>query len=210
MCTYSFFIILTHCCLSENAVCEGLKVILTCVAFAYIPFFFRHEQSSSLLSCAFSSPVVGSPLNGINSSYVLFELRLWGYFAFGTAMYGIMALRVHALYRHSRKILAFLIVCIVVKKSIQATVYAVVIGPSSGDKEDVDAGVFNCGMSSISVTGIILSSLPAFSFDFVLFVLMLRQFVHHALEMRRLFGRWKTSELMRIMTRDMIVFIFLI
>ncbi|KIJ65251.1 hypothetical protein HYDPIDRAFT_27971 [Hydnomerulius pinastri MD-312] len=177
-----------------------------------------YERSSFVCKRVRATPVyillnglIAAPVHWFYRCLMVYEIRVWGLFAYRIAMDAIMIKRVHAMYHGSRSILILLVSCCIAKTMVVFILLMLSIGPMSGFQY-LEGNIGNTSICSTQpkVGLMMLSNIPPLCFEVLLFVLVARCFLIHALERRRQWNRWKLSDLMRIMARDNTIYFILI
>ncbi|KIJ65281.1 hypothetical protein HYDPIDRAFT_27997 [Hydnomerulius pinastri MD-312] len=177
-----------------------------------------YERSSFVRKRVRATPVyillngsIVTPVHWFYRCLMVYEIRVWGLFVYRIAMDAIMIKRVYAMYHGSRSILILLVSCCIAKTMAVLILLMLSIGPMSGLQYlegNIDS-TFICSTQP-KVGLMVPSSIPPLCFEVLLFVLVARCFLIHALERRRQWNRWKLNDLVRIMARDSTIYFILI
>ncbi|KAG2756370.1 hypothetical protein P692DRAFT_20825618 [Suillus brevipes Sb2] len=170
----------TFVVLYDHVLCSQREVDLiwrrpkTLVTYLYFATRYFGDFISILSAILF----MGSTFS-VNSSRILFQFQSYGPFVSVWATQMIMQLRIYAMYRKSKKILAFTGVCFVLEIAAICTVLALNFDHSLTYTNEPIPGLLNmCATSSIdrSFTAIYV---PIFAFELLLFILALSVVFKH-------------------------------
>ncbi|KAJ8594582.1 hypothetical protein M405DRAFT_808781 [Rhizopogon salebrosus TDB-379] len=120
-----------------------------------------------------------------------------------------MAIRVFAMYRRSRKMGLFLILCFMAASASRGIMDGLTLSPSSGSisEEYILSGTGVCTLSR-SVVVPFLDGIPSICIELLLFLLAVRVFYKHVLEMQRALPDWGFDDCLSILFRDHLLHFF--
>ncbi|KAJ8594584.1 hypothetical protein M405DRAFT_808785 [Rhizopogon salebrosus TDB-379] len=118
-----------------------------------------------------------------------------------------MAIRVFAMYRRSRKIGLFLILCFVAASASRGVIDGLALSPAGGSipEEYILSGTGVCTLSPVVP---FLNSIPSLCIELLFFLLAARVFYKHVLEMQRALPDWRFDDCLSILFRDHLLHFF--
>ncbi|KAJ8594594.1 hypothetical protein M405DRAFT_808799 [Rhizopogon salebrosus TDB-379] len=142
-------------------------------------------------------------------SGIVKRLFSWGMVLLTYTMHAIMAIRVFAMYRRSRKMGLFLILCFMAASASRGVTDGLALSPSSGSisEEYILSGTGVCILFQAVVVPY-LDGIPSICIELLFFVLAARVFYKHVLEMQRTLPDWGLDDCLSILFRDHLLHFF--
>ncbi|KAH7930179.1 hypothetical protein BV22DRAFT_1116368 [Leucogyrophana mollusca] len=143
----------------------------------------------------------------------IFVIANWAINIFATAMDAILLMRAYALCNGSKPVLVFLLACFFCQTATVVAITGMEFNvPNIRGAIIAVGGAIGSVTQDITVDTSVLVPAPVIvtavqlAFDFMLLMFALFAFTKHALEARRLAGRWDVSPLLKLLIKDQMLY----